>query len=257
MNIEIISGDLFKDICDDHIYESKTSLDISKQPSKIFLFTNWVRPFIENILPHINFNFKLVTHNSDAPVASHCLPILNDNRLIHWYGMNCSIEHPKLTPIPIGIANEKWPHGKKEILKKVINTNVERKNRIYCNFNAYTSPLRQGIKEMLSVNPFIDIDNSSLSFEEYLLKLKSYKYVISPPGNSVDCHRIWESIYVGTVPIILKNIATNTFSDNLPIITLNTFINLDMNVLEEQYNSVYNRSTEMADLDFYKNLIIK
>lgn len=256
MNLEIISGNQIKDICDDYLDETKSSIDLSKQPSKIFLYTDWVELFIQKILPHINFKFKLVTHNSDRGVISYYLPLLNDDRLIHWYGMNCSTEHPKLTPIPIGIANEKWAHGKKEVLRKVMNTDVGKNNRIYCNFNPYTSPLRQGIKEMLSSHPFVDIDNNNLSFEEYLLKLKSYKYVISPPGNSVDCHRIWESIYVGTVPIILKNIATNTFSDNLPIIALNSYVDLDLNKLDDLYKLIFNRKTEMADFNFYKNLII-
>lgn len=255
MTFDIISGNDFKNLCDDFIDESKPSINLSKRPSKIFLYTDWVEPFIAKILPNINFDFNLVTHNADRTVGSYCLPLLNDSRLLHWYGMNCSIEHPKLTPIPIGIANEKWAHGKKEILRKVMNTDVVKTNRIYCNFNPHTSPLRQGIKEMLSRYPFVDIDNTNLSFEEYLLKLKSYKYVISPPGNSVDCHRIWESIYVGTVPIILKNIATNTFSDNLPIITLNSYVDLDLNELDNLYKLVSNRKTEMADFNFYRNLI--
>ena len=29
------------------------------------------------------------------------------------------------------------------------------------------------------------------------------KYVLSPPGNGPDCHRTWESIYLGAIPIVL------------------------------------------------------
>jgi hypothetical protein len=257
MNLNFISGDDIKKLCDDYIDESKPEIDLSKKPYTIFLYTDWVELFIKKVLPNINFNFKLVTHNADRSVSTYCLPLLNDNRLIHWYGMNCSIEHPKLTPIPIGVANEKWAHGKKEILKKVINSEVKRNNKVYCNFNEYTSSLRRGIKKLFENNHFVDVDDSNLSFEEYLLKLKSYKYVISPPGNSVDCHRIWESIYVGTIPIILKNIATDTFSNNLPIITVDNYNNLDINMLHHEYDKVCNRSLDMADLEFYKNLIIK
>jgi hypothetical protein len=30
------------------------------------------------------------------------------------------------------------------------------------------------------------------------------KFVVSPPGNGYDCHRTWEAIYLGAVPIVLK-----------------------------------------------------
>jgi hypothetical protein len=30
------------------------------------------------------------------------------------------------------------------------------------------------------------------------------KYVLSPPGNGPDCHRTWEAIYLGAIPIVKR-----------------------------------------------------
>jgi hypothetical protein len=74
----------------------------------------------------------------------------------------------------------------------------------------------------LQDNPIVDIQSNSLDQEGYWRTLASYKYVISPPGNSIDCHRIWESLYLGTIPICLTDIALKSFED-LPIIFIDTF----------------------------------
>ena len=43
------------------------------------------------------------------------------------------------------------------------------------------------------------------------LKLSYYKFAICPEGNGVDCHRIWECIYLGVVPIIIDSIQMSFF----------------------------------------------
>jgi len=40
---------------------------------------------------------------------------------------------------------------------------------------------------------------------KYLSLLAEYKAVLSPVGNGYDCHRHWESLAVGTVPLVMRN----------------------------------------------------
>jgi hypothetical protein len=30
-------------------------------------------------------------------------------------------------------------------------------------------------------------------------------YVLSPPGNGIDCHRTWEALFLGSIPIVKKS----------------------------------------------------
>ena len=72
-------------------------------------------------------------------------------------------------------------------------------------------PLASDSTDWLTTNP------TAKSFTEYLRLLQSHKFVISPPGNGRDCHRHWESLLVGTAPIILRDSALETALSDLPV----------------------------------------
>jgi hypothetical protein len=56
-----------------------------------------------------------------------------------------------------------------------------------------------------------------LNSRKYRQLLNSYGFVASPPGNGIDCHRTWEALYLGVVPILKKSIFYSFFPD-LPAI---------------------------------------
>ena len=172
-----------------------------------------------------------------------------------WYGMNIDTIHPKLQPIPIGIANEKWPHGDKNILLKIINENNKKENLVYCNFDITTNyDKRYNILKTLKTELYIDFELTKLSFEDYTRKLSSYKYVISPPGNSIDCHRIWEAIYLGVVPIVEDHPALDYYKD-LPILIVKNFKDINKQLLIDSYNMIVDKNKEKSIIRHYKQLI--
>jgi hypothetical protein len=48
------------------------------------------------------------------------------------------------------------------------------------------------------------------------LKQKQYAFVVSPQGNGLDCHRTWEAISLGCIPII-KTSELDSLFDDLPV----------------------------------------
>ena len=42
-------------------------------------------------------------------------------------------------------------------------------------------------------------------------ELSSYKFALSPEGNGIDCHRTWECLYLGVIPIVKKSVALSFF----------------------------------------------
>jgi hypothetical protein len=253
---EIITGNAFKNICDDFLDEEKPYIDITKKPKSIFLKTDWIELFKNKVLPKIDYQFKLITHNADRPAPSGNLDLLEDERLLKWYGMNCQIEHLKLQPIPIGIANEKWPHGNKDILIEVVNSNTVSDKLVYSNFDVSTNPQRRSdVVNILKEKKYIDHDTEKHNFKSYLQKLKAYKYVISPPGNSVDCHRVWESIYLGVIPIIERNIAMDYFYD-LPILVVDNFSEITEDLLISSIEYINTNKFKLkSKFTFYSKLI--
>lgn len=252
----IITPDKFLELSNNCISRYSRDIDIIPERNIFFIKPDFIDDFRDNVLPKINYNFKLITHDSDYPVTNDHVDILNNPYLETWFGMNCHIIHPKLQPIPIGMANEVWPHGDKDVIVKIASEANEKRHLVYCNFDISTNYReRSSTLHYLRDIPFIEFEQNRLSFEDYIRKLSTYKYVISPPGNSVDCHRIWESIYVNTIPICLKSIPLAFFKD-LPILFINTWSDITREMLEIEYNKIKIKSCEKASFKFYRDLIL-
>jgi hypothetical protein len=125
------------------------------------------------------------------------------------------------------------------------------------NFNKETNlKQRQDVASILKNLKGIFFEHQKLTYKDYLNKLTTYKFVISPPGNSVDCHRIWESIYIGTIPIALKSIPMVYFKD-CPILFIDRWEDLYEVDLEEKYNTIIQKSCIKSQFSFYREQILK
>jgi len=252
----IITPDKVLSLATNYISRYGTKLTFKSEDNIFFIKSDFINDFKEKVLDKINYKFILLTHDSDFPIEEKHYEILENPNLVMWFGMNCHIIHEKLYPIPIGMANEVWPHGNKETLLKIKNENNNKLNLVYCNFDIKTN-VDERMHALLSLRdlPFIDFESKQLNFEEYLRKLSTYKYVISPPGNSVDCHRIWEAMYVGTIPICLKSIPLHTFKE-CPILFLNRWNDITREKLICNYRLVKEKSMERSNFKYYSKLIL-
>ena len=46
---------------------------------------------------------------------------------------------------------------------------------------------------------------------------KKYKFILSPPGAGFDCHRTWEALYLGAIPIV-KTSSLDPLYKDLPVV---------------------------------------
>ncbi len=250
-NNDFISGEKITGLCDVAIYERKyleaypnikfyckkiiyvgSINEIKKiidQSYSFFVKSDWLNYFQQNILPHIKHKFILVTHNSALTVGRHST-ILNHPHLVKWYGQNM-LNHPKTEGIPLGLNNSSWNKSDYNLCCQCKKNKKE--NLLYLNFNLHTNPRRKGIYELLKKKGFEM--SKKCSWTEYIQQLSTYKFCISPPGAGVDCHRIWEAIYVGCIPIVEMNDLLYPYFKELPILFVKNYNNIDNNCLEEKY----------------------
>ena len=57
-----------------------------------------------------------------------------------------------------------------------------------------------------------------------------YKYVISPHGNGLDCHRTWESLALGCIPII-KTSPLDRMFEGLPVLIVKNWSDITQELL--------------------------
>ena len=71
--------------------------------------------------------------------------------------------------------------------------------------------------------------------------LKQTCFVISPPGNGPDCHRTWEAIYLGAVPVVLKAHLGRSLLEGMPILAVDRFedfIDMSDDALRDTYTEL-------------------
>lgn len=173
--------------------------------------------------------FKVITHNSDYGIGEECKIFLDHESLLSWFAQNVLFEHRKLHPIPIGIANEEWLHGDTSVLNRVIDESkaVEKKEQVYYNFSNWTNPRERNECSFFAEKVGL-VRAEHKNFYGYLSDLSKNMFCLSPDGNGVDCHKVWECLYLGVVPVVKRSITTEFFSQLYPMIVLNSWKDLDI-----------------------------
>lgn len=179
----------------------------------------------------------LVSHNEDTNITEQFLPIANHPKIHHWFAQNCMIEHSKVTLIPIGIANKMWPHGNLDIVTEIANhlEKLPKQNLMYFQFRTNTNPVaREACKHAIMQKgvPWIP----ELPFVEYAQALAMSRYSICPEGNGMDSHRIWESLYFDTIPIVKRSPFTEQLAKVFPCIILDRWEDLDIQFCMNNYS---------------------
>jgi len=231
-----LSGDVFKGFCH-FIYEEnhkENKFSNMKKGDLIFVNGYLLEEFFQKIHPTIPKPYVLISHNSDMAIPHRNFTYLNDPKLIAWFGQNVHIKHPKIIPIPIGLANRQYKHGNMKILEKVKHQNCEKKHLVYLNFVIENYPRKRAkVYESFSDKKYCFIAKDK-PYEEYLKDTAESKFVICPRGNGLDCHRTWEVLYLDSIPIV-ESSPLDPLLENLPILIVK-----DWNeVTEERLNSFY------------------
>lgn len=175
--------------------------------------------------------FNLLFHNSDHQFDNKHLILFEKLPLLQCiFTQNMNVNHKKVFPLPIGLANSQWRHGNSEIHQEIYYMPIKKTKEIYFNFDKNTN--RE--KRNKCYNDIIQKGitwNEKLPYKEYLIELKRHKYSICPEGKGIDTHRFWECLYMNTIPICLKNITTIHYKQYFPIILLNDWQELDVSKL--------------------------
>lgn len=212
----------------------------SEVTPSIYVPSDGIFHFIEQVLPNIQDYFILVTGDSDLPINRATFgdkldALLSHHKLTKWFAQNRDFDHPNLYSLPIGInlhnlwANPlQWGGGfilpaLQELEIRTIQETApmfsNREKHIFCNWHF-------SIARADRQDCFDRIDKSVCFFQPNPLpmsdtwKLQSqYQFVLSPHGAGLDCHRTWEALLLGCIPIIKKAKLNDLFID-LPVITV-------------------------------------
>jgi len=207
---------------------------------------------------------KIILVTGDSILSAPLSIFLNDkqkfNQMLkfdviqHWFAQNCDYPtHPKITPIPLGIAyhtihRQSWEgepqtHYSKQddqldqISKNQRNSQSwEKKSNLVfsdTHLSAYTNKIDREAAYSITKNSnlFFHLPKR-ITRSQFWNTLRNYKFVLSTQGAGLDCHRTWESLILGSVPIVKRTSITNLYK-NLPIIWVDSYDEINANLLNE------------------------
>lgn len=181
-------------------------------------------------------------------------PYIPEN-IVRWFMTNSSISPTRdnrISVIPFGVA----ANATDDIMEIAEETRgYEKLPKTYINWVNYTLE-RLEIKEYYRLLglPDVTIVDEAKPYKSYLRDLAMHATVLSPKGNGIDCYRMLETLYMGSVPVVELSETTAEFAD-LPLLIVKTMLGLRPNELYGLYNHVksQNRSLNKIKLSYWKN----
>ncbi len=198
-------------------------------------------------------NIKLITAQSDKGIDKK-LFMTKPACISEWYSTNVNYSNKKLIPIPLGVAND---HPKNLQFKNFVKENIEhdKTELAYMNFEKNTNFYKRNkIIRKLRVKDWVYTEDTLLSLDDYLLKLKSFMFIISPPGNGIDTHRVWETIYAGSYPVVEKSLCMNSFNE-YPIIFVDNLSKITLDQIKSLKNNLNKFDSEILKVNYWMKKI--
>lgn len=259
-------------------YPSLNTINSYTVPT-IYICSSAIPSFVNNLLPLINNNFILVSGDCDETIPNDIFTeeqffeFINNEKLVHWFCQNMIAKHKKITTIPIGldyhtmVNRDIWgPKTTCADQEKILNLIKqkskhfsEREVKCYANFH-FLMNTRYGHDRL---DAYTNINKNLVYYEknkETRIKCWNkqikYGFVISPHGGGLDCHRTWEALILGCIPIVKTSKIDHLF-DDLPVLIVNDWSELTQELLNETIKKFSNKTFNInkLTLEYWKKKI--
>jgi len=254
-----ISGDSFRAYSDFAYDELDETLDPTTVTpgAVVFVQTNFLKAFFEKIHPEIPHKYILLTHNSDDPAPGIYKEQLDDEKIIAWFGENYDgFKHEKMHVLPMGTANFSWPNGNGEYIRKVIAKQTPKEHLAHMGLTIQTNYTeRWGVFRQFSQAPFV-YRTIKKTFDKYLVDVAASKFEIAPLGFAWDTYRLWECLYVGTIPIVRSSCLDDLY-EGLPILIIKDWKEVTEAFLNDKYVEFSRKSFNMekTTMEYWTRII--
>lgn len=225
-----------------------------KNGSVVYVCGTALGDFVKRKFPTMNCKIVLVTGDCDWEIPNDVFPLqdflnfIQSEKIIHWFSQNGTITHPKFTRMPIGldyhtltIRDHEWGPKmspmQQESQINSLNTvpYFHRGILCYANFH-FSMKTRYALDRQDAVanipRMLVYYEPHKIPRYETWTKQSKYAFVISPHGNGLDCHRTWEALCLGCIPIV-KSSNLDSLFDDLPVLIVKKWSDIDIKLLLE------------------------
>jgi hypothetical protein len=228
----------------------------------IYVCSDLLKFFVDKILPKIEKRFTLVSGDSDLSNPLESLMktqndyLLSHPLLIRWFSQNVLFKpHEKIILMPIGLdyhtiltnPNHRWRLPNEGYLpleqeKKLCDVKesafpfYDRTSKIYVNFYFGNDRFGDRKKSINTIPSDLMVINSQFTPRTINWNnMSKYAFVLSPFGIGMDCHRTWEALCLGCIPILRAPNLRKLF-DDLPVLIVDNWSEVNSELLDSTLN---------------------
>lgn len=239
----------------------------------IYVCTDLLPFFIQQVMKHITHRFVLLSGDSDFTFENF-IPILGllleNPFLLGWFSQNNLLQNSKIHPMPIGldyhtifnnptctwriIGEGTLPINQEEILLSIVKKPFyERIPIIYSNYTLQNDAFNDR-KNAEKIPQKLVCRTSVMARSDLWKDMTQYTFVLSPRGMGMDCHRTWEALCLGCIPIVTYNYA---LFEDLPVLVVSDWSEITQELLETTIQEFKTRtfSYEKLTLVYWNNKI--
>jgi hypothetical protein len=205
------------------------------------IFPIWANPFKYR-------NKSIVVGASDFSTDFREIVLLKRFKVENIFGTNTLNIQNVSESIPLGLTNNTRESKAHEIFGNIEHFNIANRlsplreefdGSIYVNFSVgNNSKVRTNLINILNdingvkYDEFSMTDNSRIN---YLDNLRKYSLVPCPEGNGIDTHRLWETLYMGGTPVIIRSSYLPNILNDLPVIQIRSWDEISDKKLMESF----------------------
>jgi hypothetical protein len=156
--------------------------------------------------------------------------------------------HDRWQPFPIGMQFSYIYNYKKGDSIQI----GQHTSTVLCAITSNTDQRRRprGLNRQLFINNLHNngIVNNIINHSEYFETLPSYKFIVSPEGNGIDCHRHYEALIAGCIPIIEYNTQIEEKYKNCPILYTKDYSEITEEYLMKKYIEMLDNQYDFSRL---------
>ena len=149
----------------------------------------------------------------------------------------------------MGMANSNWPNGKPKLMDSTISLKIQKKHLLHLAFTYQTnSNERLPLLHHFSKIPFCYCPPAK-GLPKYWIDVASSKFELCPRGIALDTYRLWECLYLGTIPIV-KSSSLDPLLKDLPVLIVEDWSLITEQFLNEKFLEFQKKSFNMDKLKF-------
>jgi hypothetical protein len=183
-----------------------------------------------------------------------------------WFVVNNFSTHTNVTSLPLGVTNycDDSPihliYGDNSLFFDTMREQKYENALAYMNFNINTFPReRTHVWNLFKDKPWVklgSIQNARKGRLIYMNEIYNSKFCICPRGNGLDTHRLWESLYLKTIPIVIYHSHFANMTD-LPILFINDWNEVTEDFLNIKYQEMSKKqyNLEKLKIGYWENVI--